>query len=59
MAEVGVEIFEQLLLRVGFPNSFAANDDRKSSDWRQNFARSFLERYIPQLGIGITSVTLG
>ena len=59
MAEVGVENFEQLLLRGGFHNSFAANDDGKSSDWRQNFDRSFLERYIPQLGIGITSVTLG
>ena len=50
--------FERHWLRGGFPNSFLARSEAESSQWRQNFTQTFLERDIPQLGIRIPSRTL-
>lgn len=45
-------------LRGGFPESFLARSDLESSEWRSSFVRTFLERDIPQLGIGVPAQTL-
>ncbi len=50
--EVGVAALDDLWLRGGFPRSFLARDDMASHEWREQFVRTFLERDLPQLGIG-------
>ena len=49
-AETGVDELPRLWLRGGFPRSFLAGDDHASFAWRRDFARTFLERDLPQLG---------
>ena len=44
--------------RGGYPNSFFANDDEKSMIWLENFIKTYIERDIPMLGIGISSIHL-
>ena len=44
---------EKLWLRGGFPESFLARTNGVSTQWRENFIRTFLERDIPQLGFQI------
>jgi len=56
--ETGDDRRKQLWLRGGFPRSYLADTDRDSSAWREGFIRTFLERDIPQLGIGVPSTTL-
>lgn len=58
LEEVGVGKRDRLWNRGGFPRSFLAASNASSSDWRQDFIRTFLERDIPQLGINIPSETL-
>lgn len=55
---VGEGSLRRLWLRGGFPRSFLARDDRASSRWRQQFARSYLERDVPQLGFQMAADTL-
>lgn len=40
-------------LRGGFPHSYLAETDAESLQWRQDYARTFLEQDIPNLGIHI------
>jgi hypothetical protein len=49
---------EKLFLRGGFPNSYLADDDEESNDWRENYIRTYLERDIPALGINIPAITM-
>lgn len=56
--EVGRGRAERLWVRGGFPRSFLAATGEASFDWRRSFIRTFLERDIPQLGVGIPSATL-
>src|SRR5436309_401905 len=56
--DVGLQRAEQLWLRGGFPRSCLARTTSESAEWRRNFIRTFLERDIPQLGIGIAAATL-
>lgn len=56
--EIGSSHRRQLWTRGGFPKSFLAESDAASRQWRENFIRTFLERDIPQLGIGIAAETL-
>lgn len=49
---------QKLWMRGGFPDSYAAQDDLASYQWRQNFIRTYLERDIPQLGPRIPATTL-
>ena len=49
-AEVGAAGHDELWLRGGFPRSYLAASDRDSMAWRQAFARSFVERDLPQFG---------
>jgi len=58
LSEIDPVALEQLWMRGGFPDSFLSDNDEASFDWRGNFVRSFLERDIPQLGIGIPAATL-
>jgi uncharacterized protein len=45
-------------LRGGFPSSFLAPTLQRSSRWRENFIRTYLERDIPQFGPRIAAETL-
>ncbi len=56
--EVGVASRDGLWLRGGFPRAFLAADERASLRWRHQFADTFLQRDLPQLGITIPSETL-
>jgi predicted AAA+ superfamily ATPase len=49
---------ERLWLRGGFPESFLADNDATSLEWRQAFIKTYLERDIPQLGPRIPAETL-
>jgi hypothetical protein len=49
---------QALLLRGGFPPSFDAPSDALSLIWREDFIRNFLERDLPQLGVGTPAATL-
>ncbi|MCY4038074.1 MAG: ATP-binding protein [Hyphomicrobiales bacterium] len=49
---------QRLWMRGGFPDSYAAQSDRKSHKWRKNFIRTYLERDIPELGSRIPAATL-
>ena len=48
----------RLWLRGGFPNSFLAETDDDSWDWREFYISTFLEKDIPNLGINIPPVML-
>ncbi|HRI13358.1 MAG TPA: ATP-binding protein [Verrucomicrobiota bacterium] len=58
LSEVGVAEVEKLWLRGGFPLSFLANSEADSSQWREFYIRTFLERDIPTLGIQIAPTAL-
>ncbi|PIL18177.1 ATPase [Puniceibacterium antarcticum] len=56
--EVGGDRLNELWLRGGFPESFQADSDQASMDWRRDFLRTYLERDIPALGPRIPATTL-
>ena len=56
--DVGIKRQEQHWLRGGLPLSFLAKNEKDSLAWRKNFVQAFLERDIPQFGIGIVSPAL-
>jgi predicted AAA+ superfamily ATPase len=58
MAEVGVENRTKLWRRGGFPRSYLAVDEATSFQWREDFARTFLERDLPNLGVRVPATTL-
>ena len=58
LEEVGAEHVQSLWLRGGFPDSFLAPSEKKSSLWRKNFIKTYLERDIPQFGPRIPAETL-
>ena len=58
LAEVGVPHLQRLWLRGGFPRSYLARSERASTEWRQGFIQTFLERDLPQLGVTIPAGTL-
>ena len=53
LGETGPETRRRLWLRGGLPRSYLAASDDDSMAWRDGFVRTFLERDVPQLGIGI------
>jgi predicted AAA+ superfamily ATPase len=59
-SEVGAtpDKVQKLLLRGGFAPSFDAPNDALSLVWRNDFIRNFLERDLPQLGVGTPAATL-
>ena len=58
LTEVGARDLRKLWLRGGFPRSFLAGREALSLRWRRDFARTFLERDVPQLGIRIPTEAL-
>lgn len=61
----GFDLFEfgsgehsRLWLRGGSPRSFLARNERDSSAWRVSFIATFLERDLPQLGVGVAAPTM-
>ena len=56
--ELGVDKNLRLWLRGGMPRSYLARSHAESDEWRQGFVRTFIERDLPQLGIGTRSATL-
>jgi len=56
--EVGTDNWRKLWQRGGFPLAYLAPDDARSTSWRQDFIRTFLERDLPQLGVGTPSTTM-
>jgi len=56
--EVGLSNHKRLWLRGGFPRSYLARTHAESDEWRRAFIQTFLERDLPQLGVGIRSTTL-
>lgn len=58
LQDVGSAAHERHWLRGGFPLSFLAASDKDSIAWRKNFVQTFLERDLPQLGIGTPAPTL-
>jgi predicted AAA+ superfamily ATPase len=58
LADVGVKAQAQHWLRGGFPLSFLAPSEEDSLAWRKNFIQTFLERDLPQLGIGAPAAML-
>lgn len=58
VSEVTPGEYLKLWQRGGFPESFVADNDEESAQWRYNFIRTYLERDIPQLGPRIPAETL-
>ena len=58
LGDVGIKRHERHWLRGGLPLSFLAKNESDSLAWRKNFIQTFLERDIPQLGIGIAAPAL-
>jgi uncharacterized protein len=58
LSETGPASWERLWLRGGFPRSWLARSNDDSLAWREGLIRTFLERDVPQLGIGIPAVTM-
>ncbi len=56
--EVGTGAWRRLWHRGGLPRSFLARSDAESLTWRQELVRTYLERELPELGIGIPPGTL-
>jgi predicted AAA+ superfamily ATPase len=50
--EVQTKNAGKLWLRGGFPRAFLARSEPSSVEWRQQFLRAFIERDLPQLGVG-------
>jgi uncharacterized protein len=58
LLEVGPGNLDFLWERGGFPRSFLAESTEDSFEWRDQFLRTFLERDLPAMGIGIPPVTM-
>jgi predicted AAA+ superfamily ATPase len=58
IGEVGTSLQARHWIRGGFPLSFLARTEADSFAWRKNFIQTFLERDIPQWGIGIPAIAL-
>lgn len=56
--EVPLDEMESLWIRGGFPDSFLADSDEDSLEWRLSFIQTYLERDIPALGPRIPAETL-
>ena len=58
LGEVGGTSLPRLWLRGGFPRAYLARSVEDSFAWRRQFLQTFLERDVPQLGIGIPAPAL-
>jgi uncharacterized protein len=58
LRDIGSGKWKDLWLKGGLPRSFMSGSAKASSEWRENYITTFLEKDIPQLGITIPSGTL-
>jgi predicted AAA+ superfamily ATPase len=58
LRETGSKAWERLWLRGGFPRSWLARSNDDSLAWRESLIQTFLERDVPQLGIGVPAPTM-
>lgn len=58
LGEIAPAQAERLWLRGGFPRAFLAASTAVSREWRREFIRTYLERDLPQLGVGVPATTL-
>jgi predicted AAA+ superfamily ATPase len=58
IGETGIDSSEKLWVRGSFPRSFLARSEVDSVAWRENFVRTFLERDLAVLEVGVTSVVM-
>jgi predicted AAA+ superfamily ATPase len=56
--EVGSDRWEALWRRGGLPRSFLARTEAESVTWRHELVRTYLERELPDLGVGIPPGTV-
>lgn len=49
---------EKLWVRGGYPDSFLASNDATSEQWRRDFITSYIERYLPHLGVSASSTQI-
>ena len=56
--DTGPDSIDRLWLRGGFPRSLLADGAAEAAQWRKSFIRTFLERDLPQLGIGVPATTM-
>lgn len=47
--------FEKLWFRGGFPDSYLSDGDHDSWNWRTDFISTYIERDLPNMGVGISS----
>jgi predicted AAA+ superfamily ATPase len=57
LGAVGGDCWRELWVRGGFPRAFL-DPEPVSATWRSEFVRTFLERDLPQLGIGVPATTM-
>jgi len=58
VGETSPSATDRLWLRGGFPESFLADDDQTSFEWRTAFIQTYLERDVPTLGPRVPAETL-
>jgi len=60
LIELGGEtsMMEQHWFRGGYPESYLAEDDATAIQWCEDFITSYVERYLPQLGIAAQPILL-
>jgi predicted AAA+ superfamily ATPase len=58
LAEAGAAQYPRLWLRGGLPRSYLARSLQESNEWRMGFVRTFLERDLPQLGVGVSATAM-
>ncbi|MEK6813819.1 MAG: ATP-binding protein [Nitrospirota bacterium] len=58
LSEVGAPAQNRHWLRGAFPRAYLARSNAESLSWRRQFIHAFLERDLPQLGIGVPAPAL-
>jgi len=58
LTDLGAPAQDRHWLRGGFPLAYTARGEEDSLVWRQQFLQTFIERDLPQLGVGIPPVAL-
>lgn len=53
-----VQQINKLWIRGGFPKSYLSSNDKRSTQWRKDYIKTFLERDIPTLGIKISPMQI-
>lgn len=58
LIDVGPDGLDRLWLRGGLPRSFLADDETRSTSWRDDFISTFLERDLSNLGVRTPATTM-